>query len=857
MRLQCTALLILLVGLTGAACDSNFDNTRLEEKRELNGDVDNAWNRQRQTGSTLAELLRSGTNRNAVYETEQNLNDSMLPKIVNETVNKHVDENNVFEHSETQRKSVKGHATQLVLDHDNDGCRLKVADKSVVDFYNRILYNNVRAVKFNLTSTQFNITSKNGTILPNVWIWVYQQTLTLLNMPPTASMWSLGLLAFYNEKAILEVEIQPENARSCKGIKLEIGNPVNDQMIGQALGNMMRGLAMKYLQYNTSNWCYRNTTDEFNSGLLQAMNNNFFSVSPIVQFVCCAYDLERDFNMNVACQNVHVYDNVWWGVPLGLGILMWLYFPLLFMYVNGKVHKAILKSSIANDEVDTRCINGEGVVNASDLNDGNKQSTIFNDSYSPITIFSMIKHPLSKLLPRKQKNKSRIAIFMYTIFTLILPGLEVLVHYIFYFDYIQSLANKNISLGFSSVLGGWDKSREAKLSVFGGPIIAVCLYLIVSWILLLPPKVMAHQIYRGVCDGKEPTKSILFISLKKKEELGSTEIRKVTNGYLRLTKLQICHLLMLINPDYWVFTATLIKQRYCMFASALKSRLQVPSLRLICLCLCFPFYAIFCLIEIILGFLYFICPMFSFLFCVTIGASLGLSKYVSVKIVPRLPRLGSFLRYPACLVVVLMFMLYWYIFTIIFIDSFFFVSRTILFTYTAVVAYPRETYGYFMLVFLSIYFGFKGFFQFGHIYKMILKQTIKLCKKDEILKNVVEHHQEPDGNETFGVPRELFEYLVERIRPRRVHVLYTIIRFVIMVFILSISIILIQRFDKFDDMSLLVHVFITIFICALPNIYQSMVTKESIKRQMTRKLKKHLRYWVLTRMTSIQTHTGE
>ena len=560
MHLQCTALLLLLVVWNGAACESIFDKARLEEKRETNDDVDLDWNRQRQNESALAELLRPGTNRNAVYETEQTFADSKLPRIVNDTdvrrVNKHVEENVVNEHYEAKRKSVKGHATQLGPDRDNDGCRLKVADKSVVDFYNRILYNKSRAVTFNLTFTEFNITAKNGTILPSVWIWVYQQTLTFLNMPPSATIWSLGLLAMYKEKALLEIEMQPENATSCNGTTLEIGEPVTDHMIGKALGNMMRDLAMEYMQYKTSNWCYRNRTNESNSGFMQAMNNNFFSISPIIQFVCCAYDIERDFNMNVTCQNVHVFDNVWWGIPLILGILMWSFFPLLFVYVFGKVHKAILKSSIANNEEDARSNNGPGVVNASDQNDGDRQSTVFDDGNSPITIFSMIKYPLSKVLPRKQKNKSRIAIFTYTIFTLILPGIEVLVHYIFYFDYIKSLADNGISLGFSSILTGFDKAKDAKLSMFGGPIIALCLYLVVGWILLLSPKVLAHQVYRAVSDSSEPTKSILCISLNLKEQLGSTQIRKVKNGYNRLAKLQICHLFMLINPDFWVFTIT-------------------------------------------------------------------------------------------------------------------------------------------------------------------------------------------------------------------------------------------------------------------------------------------------------------
>ena len=51
-------------------------------------------------------------------------------------------------------------------------------------------------------------------------------------------------------------------------------------------------------------------------------------------------------------------------------------------------------------------------------------------------------------------------------------------------------------------------------------------------------------------------------------------------------------------------------------------------------------------------------------------------------------------------------------------------------TYTAVVAYPREIYGYFMLILISAYFALEGCFHFGDIYHLILKFAIKRCKKD-------------------------------------------------------------------------------------------------------------------------------
>ena len=844
-----TVQCLMVISLCRLTCADVLAQTRLIPKRESNEDISrNRVQFNCQNSSLLARLLYKGTVENAASENEMQLsNFENLPLI--DKARHHVNEFSTDERNEKPWNVTK-RSVDVEPNNKANGCRLKVTDDSALRFAHRILYDKGSAFTLNLTFPSFtgdrNVTWKHGIVLPFQWVWVYQQTLAFLNMPRSASIWSLGLLDLYYEIGPLRIEIEPCNLCDCYNTKLEIGDNKTDHLIGQALGDMMRGLAMKHLQFNTSHWCYMNKASE--SNLSRALDNNFFSISPIIQFVCCHYDIEFDLNLRVKCQEIHEYDSVWWDVPLVLGILMWLYFPLLFMKVSGKIHKEILKSSVANEEVDRNSVNLQvdaPVITTNNVPKNNDNSIVFDDGKSPITVFSMVASSTSKFIPRQQKSKSRMAIFMYSILTLIIPGIEVLVHYIFLLDYIQSLADDNISSGFTSVLAGWDKAQKSKLSIFGGPVIAICAYLVVGWILMLSPKIMANQIYRGVCDSSEKTKSILSISLSKKEKLGSTEIRKHRNGYIRLAKLQVCHLYMLINPDYWILAGTLIKERYGWFASALKSWLPVTLFRIIILCLCFPFYAVFCLLEIIVGLLYYPSPMFSFLFCITVGFSLGINKYVSVKIVPRFSRLGLVLRYPISLVVFLMLIYYLYIFTVLFIDSFFFVSRILLFTYTAVVAYPRETYGYFMLILLSAYFGFKGFFQFGNTYKLMLKLTIKLCKKDIVLGEFVVRKVKLDGTETYGVPKQMFEFLVDHIRPRRVQIFHTTLRFVTMVFILSISIVLMERFEKFEDISLMVHVFITLFICAIPTIF-NMIFQKNKKQKLTKKIKKHLRGWILS-----------
>lgn len=166
-----------------------------------------------------------------------------------------------------------------------------------------------------------------------------------------------------------------------------------------------------------------------------------------------------------------------------------------------------------------------------------------------------------------------------------------------------------------------------------------------------------------------------------------------------------------------------------------------------------------------------------------------------------------------------------------------------MFTYTAVVACPRETYGYFMLIFISAYFLLERFYRFGDINHFILKVVIKVCKNNESLQEYIYYYKERDEEKVYGLSREMFEYLEEQIRPRRIQMLQTIIQFLSIVFILAVSIVLMERFRTFEDLSLFVHVFFTIFICASPIIYYTVVSKGNRKARFKGKVKKNLWRW--------------
>lgn len=729
-------------------------------------------------------------------------------------------------------------------------CQLYVSPTSVQMFNKRVLYQHANFLTLKIKfSNGLNVTWLAGVILPMTWIWVYEDTKTILNMPHEAGVWSLGLLDLYH-KGPVDVVIT-NGSEACKYYLFSIGKNTTDAMIGDALANMTNDIALRELRYNTSSWCYMKRAKRSGSRIFKSFDHNLFSVSPSLQYVCCAYTLEIHPKRRVKCSHVHNYDSVWWDVPLVVGILMLLFFPLQFLKLTGKLHEAIKKSSVKDTTENERAdapeqCGGESIRPANEPGRQNHKFIYYNGK-SPITAASVVYSSVSNLMPAKQSTKSRVAIFVWPLMTLIIPGIEVLTYYFFLYEYAKELAYNNMSFGFSSVLIGW-KAKDSKFSIFGGPFIALGLYVIIGWILMLTPKVMANQIYRGICERDSSIKSILCIGLTKKESLGSVQIRKSQNGYLRLRKLQICHLYMLLNPDYWRLTGIVVRTRFCKFMTLLKARIPVKIFRGIILLLCVPFYAAISFIEILFAVIYYACPMLSFLISIIKGFQFGLNKYISEKVSVRSSVLGNALRVPLCAIVILFTIYYLYIFTVLFLDGFFFVSRILLFTYTAVVAYPRESYGYFMLILLSAYFGLRGFVKFGDIYKLILKLAIKICRQDESLREYLICNQDIDNNQIYGISRVIFEYLVENIRPRRVQVFSTIIQLASMIFVLTVSIVLIEHFDRFSDISVLIHVFMTMFICAVPTIYKFMVSQDYIKVKMTRKIKRCLRIWMSTHL---------
>ena len=451
----------------------------------------------------------------------------------------------------TPKERSKGdmdYITQAKLVQRNETeCKLQVSQQSVIEFTDRVLYDKADVLILNLNiSSDINVTWSKGVILPFQWRWVYMETYSYLRMPHAAIIYSLGLLLIHKfDPLVVQLSVDTQS-NYCHNMTLVIGETNSDTMIGKALGRMTNEIALKSYKYNSSHWCYIRTHQGRKDKRLREIENNFFAVYPELHYACCRYLCISDsvFKRRISCSDKHHYNTVWWDIPLYLGFLMLLYFPLIYLKLGGLIYEHLLKSTIKYNPTDS----GGSPLHASLINENRDGPTdgpynyVFYWGKSPISLLSMIASCLSKLMPNGLTARHRVVIFLWPLLTLTIPSVEVALYYFYLHDYVIDLANNDISFGFSSVLAGWSTSRRSKLGVFGGPFIALGIYILIGWVLLLSPKVMTNQLYRGIYDGPMGNRSLLCLSLARIQMFGSVQIKKHYNGYNRLLKFPSGHL---------------------------------------------------------------------------------------------------------------------------------------------------------------------------------------------------------------------------------------------------------------------------------------------------------------------------
>ena len=710
-------------------------------------------------------------------------------------------------------------------------CELEVMTNSTENFSTEVLKSRYNFVYLNLVfENSIRFKEDNQSIMYHRWIWTYKGENgghEYLFLPHDFGYLSFGLLWSYTLVDPMAIEIRAKKNATCGTL---VSGGYTDEIVGYALGNMTKKIAALNDMYNSSYWCHSKRLHIDSNVLFHACQ---YAVCPIqtVEYSCCKYMLNYlTKERQVVCNKHHYhYGVVWWLLPILIGNILFAYYPLLLTsfgcrlrsYSRQKRRKMIKleeMSSIDESEVEfVRMSKYKSPVSFASAISGQ-----FTNCYTEGRVFSrfirltIIFVPLSLTIAR------------------------ILLDYKYADDFVKAAVAKGAQVGFSSVLAEFSKATQYFLRYLGGPFIALPLYFVFGCLLIVAPSNLEELLEGGLIEFTGKSSFLLTLSPESKAWLAGEQIKKCS-GYKRLQKTLLSQTLMLFNRRFWKQTFQLMYTRYTnVIFPMLKGIVNNKCLAVLLAAPIILLYAAFSIIELIVSCIYFAFPVVSCFFIFIKAYTKNARGRFNGRSV-----LGRVVSFMATIFVIIVFLYYWFLYCHMFFNSFWFLSKIAIFTYTGVIAYPRLSYGYLIMCFMALYYVTESFNSFRKSYKDLLSLSIKACQK-------VEEKMQNDQIKTKilfddGIPMDLWHLIVDRHRPRRIQVAYTFLQLCIIIFIMSISLELLFRFDKVRELSLITHVFTALMICAVSKIAKSMCTQGLKYRQQKKllgKIKQTVREYV-------------
>ena len=663
-------------------------------------------------------------------------------------------------------------------------CTLRINEESKHFFSLMILHYKYNFVYLELEFNNFSITESEDVIEYKRWVWTYEGDkggYENLRLPTNNGYLSFGLL--WTHTFVRPMGLNLSGSGTCNN--LTSGNKT-DAMISGALGDMTNEIASYDDVYNASYWCYHFRIKE--TGIIKFMCENFVCPHQTFEFRCCKYKIDFVTKTRRIICNIqhHNPGKVWWTFAIYLGYLCWVSYPLLLTYICYKLTNA-------NKPIETDNLEMDNVLNSSSTKD-----FVFLSKHSfPITFLGTIKQALC-VCHVKNTILSRLLRFMIIFAPLAILVLRILLALKYEGNFIQAAISKGSLLHFNNLLVDFQSAKSKYLVILGGPHVALTLFILLSCFFIQLPRDLESFLVRGLFNFESLGLSPLTLGLETKCRLAGLKCNDMT-GFHKIHYTLSSNFLLLLNIKFWQHTFKMFFYRWKMTI--------YPFLKQICSsCLlkpiCIPMiigYVIFCIFELAIMLLLYLFPI--------VGVPLILCKaYVNA--------ITDFCKYHSntfvkafCYIVipftVLALSFTWYIHCLVIFNCIQFFIIIILYTYSGVIAYPRTSYGYLILVFMTIYYTIEILNKFSKSYQTLLHVTIKASKNV----NHISTGKTVEIQNNKGIPKKLWELIVERHQARRLNVASTLFQLAVLISVLYVSVDLLERFNQFQELSVITHVF--------------------------------------------------
>ncbi|OWF35145.1 hypothetical protein KP79_PYT05420 [Mizuhopecten yessoensis] len=676
-------------------------------------------------------------------------------------------------------------------------CNMDIDNETLCKFVYEVVKNNYNFVHLYL---QFfgngNATYTKCVIEPQQWVWTYKGpggALQYLKWPPEYSVWSMGLLAANSHITPYPIDIQVNSLNNCS---VFVGKKITTGRVGLALSKLSKALSQHgRMKYESSYFCFKTRTYIENEALYK-MCLHMICPLEATGYICC--HMEWSYNKNrsvlVCPPEPLTYDEVWWIVPFVLGTILFAYFPIILFMCSADIRDKLVKGVKRRRDEYTPLIG---------TNDYPDCDWLFTN---PISVWAVLTYPLVILGRRFPVSLSRTVRFLAALFSLIFIVLKVVVHYLYQYDFVVASVAQGTPMDFLSVLAGYEESKRNFLSNFGGPYEASCLYLLGMILFMCIPRDLADLLETGIPQSQSDGTSPLTMPRYVQQRLGSVNTHDSVTGYRLMYITMTSNFFMLLNSDFWRYTYQIQSQRFC------NLRLSNAIAALI-----FPLYFALCVCEICACVIYFGLPVTFF--------SLVFLRSNIFAVWRKLKTLTFCFRFPLLVVIMplmlgmMLFMIY--MFSIIFVGSFIFLSRVAVFTYTGLFAFPNYSYGYIIFGVTILMYMHEIIDNVRDVYSRLFQQVSDLCQIYQ-----TEHEDSPRRifrvvDRVTYIPLKLFFLIVNRYKPPRVQMVKAFIKIMVLAFVLFLSVYLIHNFQMFKQLSILTQSATTLFVCLLPKLLEA------------------------------------
>ena len=718
---------------------------------------------------------------------------------------------------------------------------------------------------------------KRDIIMPHHWFWTYYSPdgyFPYLKWPIDFSRLSFGLL---------DVKTYPKNIT----VFFQVNSPnctifMGDSKTTQAICEAFRQLTDQYLVkinsrfYSYSYWCFlaerpneRNSWDYF-------FGVYFGFVSDFVGYNCCRTGYNDSATKEPGTLGLKYLEQIrkmrqCTIIPNIISLIIFAYFPL-----------CLTKFGKSDVRVDERY---QGITPDDDF--------VFLSGHSSFIILTNICELMSCISRTHHVLLSRVRRFMFILLTPCIIYVQLAVYQ--NDEVVKSFIRHGMPISYISMVGGFEESQNCFLPCFGGPFILLLSFFLGCLIFLLVPESLRGVLENeeepvcGLISPREYHRSVVIpfsIGDATLEDLSSIPLSK-QSGYCKMGKRCQAGIYMVLNPQFWRFFVKCQIERYTFVRGLVPVNLRHRTAYTCLFILGSSLYIFACTIEIVLCAIYFGIPLFAFIkhivkcYINSIMRKLFLVRQNDISEKPSI--LMKLLSLFIVFFVAVPFIFFIISVCTVFSASISYIVLVTVFSFLAVIVYPSYSFGYIFFGIAFIYYFLKRIQAMKEIYIELLHDAIEISERLQehvlgpyfmnetlVVKNVqnvpfdklqvngrtveltefqreVLHDNDVQAsninvskvkskNGELGIPRDLFNRLLQEYRPIHIQVISAMVRLglILTLIIITLSIVMRGSYQQKAAMSEVIHVIFMVAIGALPRVLEialSTIT-DSMKKEI-------------------------